>query len=401
MTALPPEASRVPALDGVRGLAIALVMPFHFVSQYAPTQPLSLLGEVFRIGWAGVDLFFVLSGFLITGILIEQRGAHRYYAAFYWRRALRILPAFIVLMTIVWLMVILLPHLDPAGAQHFREWQPWYWTFTVNWLALGIGGAVALPYGTGLLWSLSVEENFYLVWPAVIAFAPTRALTRILWVLVGVAIAARIVLTLRGDPTNAAHTLTLSRLDALAAGALLAVAWREQKKRATLIAAVGRLANAPAHVWLGLAAGFYAVMRSLDSDGLPHAAPMRVIGFTLTAAVGALLIACALVARDSSALGRFCRLRVLRGLGRYAYALYLFHVLVALGFKMSGFTVDRLTAATRSVFVAEVVFTLVVGGASYLIAAASWRLVERPALELKDRVPYGRSPSMRHAQVGA
>src|SRR5688572_16741209 len=115
MTALPPEPSRVPALDGVRGLAIALVMPFHFVSQYVSTQPLSALGEVFRVGWAGVDLFFVLSGFLITGILVDQRGTPRYYSAFYWRRALRILPAFIVLMTVVWLMVLLMPHLDPVG----------------------------------------------------------------------------------------------------------------------------------------------------------------------------------------------------------------------------------------------------------------------------------------------
>ena len=392
MTALPPEPSRVPALDGVRGLAIALVMPFHFVSQYASTQPLSAVGEVFRVGWAGVDLFFVLSGFLITGILVDQRGTPRYYAAFYWRRALRILPAFIVLMTVVWLMVLLMPHLDPVGAQRFRQWQAWYWTFTVNWLALGIGGAAALPYGTGLLWSLSVEENFYFVWPALVALLPSQALRRALWALVAIAIVTRIALLAGGDPTHAAYSLTPSRLDSLAGGGVLALAWRDPARRARISALVARLAAAPAVVWLAIAAATYGTLRLLDPDGFPNAVPMRAVGFTFTAAVGTLLIACALVAPASSALGRFCASGVLRVLGRYAYALYLFHVLVALAFKLSGFTVPRLQSWTGSLFVAEVVFTLVVGAAVVAVAALSWRTVEQPRLRLKDLVPYTSAP---------
>jgi peptidoglycan/LPS O-acetylase OafA/YrhL len=399
MTALPPEPSRVPALDGVRGLAIALVMPFHFVAQYAPTERLSLFGEAFRVGWAGVDLFFVLSGFLITGILVEQRGAPRYYAAFYWRRALRIVPAFVVLMTVVWLLVVLAPNLDPVGAARFRQWQPWYWTFTVNWLALGIGGAAALPYGTALLWSLSVEENFYFIWPALVAALSPRSLGRALWVLIGIAIATRVALLAAGDPTHAAYTLTPSRLDALAAGGLLALAWRDPPRRARVTAAVTRIANAPGIVWLALAAATYAVLRLLDRSGFPSSVPMRAVGFTFTAAVFTLLIACALVTRESSAFGRFCVHPVMRTLGRYAYALYLFHVLVALAFKLGGFTVPRLTGLMRSLFVGEVVFTLVVGAACCALAAISWRLIERPALQLKDRVSYGASAPLHAAEA--
>jgi len=388
VTALPPEPSRVAALDGIRGLAIALVLPFHFVSQYAPGRPIAALGEAFRIGWAGVDLFFVLSGFLITGILVDHRGAPRYYAAFYWRRALRILPAFVVLMTVVWLIAILIPGLDPVGAARFREWQPWYWTFTVNWLALQIGGAIALPLGTGLLWSLSVEENFYFVWPALVALLPPRALVRALWALVVVAIVTRLVLLATGDPTYAAYTLTPSRLDSLAGGGLLAIAWRDAAQREQVTRRVFRLANAPWFIWLLVAAGVYAVLRTLDVNGYPVSVPMRAIGFTFNAAVAALLIACALVAPRSSALGRFCLNPVLRGLGRYAYSLYLFHVLIALAFKQSGFTVDHLTRWSGSLLLAEVAFTVVVGCACYTWAALSWRILERPALELKDLVPY-------------
>jgi peptidoglycan/LPS O-acetylase OafA/YrhL len=388
VTALPPESSRVTALDGIRGLAIALVLPFHFISQYAPGRPIAVFGEVFRIGWAGVDLFFVLSGFLITGILVDQRGAPRYYAAFYWRRALRILPAFTVLMTVVWLIVILIPVLEPVGAAHFREWQPWYWTFTVNWLALHIGGAIALPLGTGLLWSLSVEENFYFVWPALVALLPPRALVRALWALVVVAIITRLVLLATGDPTYAAQTLTPSRLDSLAGGGLLAIAWRDAAGREQVIRRVSRLANAPWFIWLLVAAGVYAVLRTLDPNGYPASVPMRAVGFTFNAAIAALLIACALAAPRSSALGRFCLNPVLRGLGRYAYSLYLFHVLIALAFKQSGFTVDWLTSWSGSLLFAEVAFTAVVGGACYAWAALLWRVLERPALGFKDLVPY-------------
>lgn len=389
MTALPPEPSRVPALDGVRGLAIALVMPFHFVSQYAPTQRLSVLGETFRIGWSGVDLFFVLSGFLITGILLDQRGAPRYYAAFYWRRLLRIVPAFVVFMTIVWLMVILMPNLDPAGARHFREWQPWYWTFTVNTLALRIGGAAALPYGTGHLWSLSVEENFYLIWPALLAGLGARWIPRVLWLFVGIAIATRIGFVAADDATNAAHSFTLARIDTLALGGLLAWAWRQPAHRTRLAAILGPLANASGLAWIAVAGAFYGVMRLLDRDGFPYATPMRIVGFTLTAVVGVLLVACALLAEERSALGRFFGQWMPRWLGRYAYSLYLFHVFIALTFKLAGFTVQRLTASLGSLLLAELAFVLVVSAACCGFSALSWKLVEQPMLSLKDRIPYG------------
>ena len=398
MTALPPESSRVTALDGIRGLAIALVMPFHFVSQYAPTHRLSILGEMMRVGWAGVDLFFVLSGFLITGILVENRGAPHYYSAFYWRRALRILPAFVVLMTAVWLIVLLIPGLDAPGADRFRRWQPWYWTFTVNWLALGVGGAVVLPFGTSLLWSLSVEENFYFIWPALVASLSPRALGRALWAFVGIAIATRIAFLIAGDPTHAAHTFTLSRLDSLAGGGLLALAWRDRAARERLTRTLSPLANAPGIAWVLVAAAVYGILRLLDPSGFPVSVAMRAVGFTFTAAVGALLIGCALVAAPTSGLGRFCLLPLMRGLGRYAYALYLFHVLVALACKSLGLTVDRLDAWTGSLAVAEVMFTILVGAACYGVAALSWRLIERPALELKEHVPYGTASGVRYVE---
>jgi len=156
---------RLLVLDGLRGIAILLVMLFHFTL----ASPSALIDVPYfsftRYGWTGVDLFFVLSGFLITGILIDAKGGEHYFRNFYIRRALRILPLY---YTFVAGLILLYPRIGgptaSAEAQVLVQHQWWFWTHTVNWLVARTGDFVTVTtLGTGGFWSLAIEEQFYLV----------------------------------------------------------------------------------------------------------------------------------------------------------------------------------------------------------------------------------------------
>src|SRR5262245_10664845 len=162
-------ASHIPALDGIRGIAILLVLLFHF-GQYGHGLPYpavfvdKLFHRICQIGWVGVDLFFVLSGFLITGILYDSKGRNHYFRNFYVRRCLRILPLYYFSLI---LFLIVLPKLFPlhTGFRSLRQDSFWYWTYLSNvrvayrgWDSFGV-----LDH----FWSLAVEEQFYLLWPIV------------------------------------------------------------------------------------------------------------------------------------------------------------------------------------------------------------------------------------------
>jgi peptidoglycan/LPS O-acetylase OafA/YrhL len=174
--------AHIPALDGLRGIAILLVIPHNadIFSQSAPwLWPIALVAHA---GWIGVQLFFVLSGFLITRNLLDTRRDANYLRSFYVRRALRIFPLYFLTLFVG---LVVLPHVVQfsPGALASHHNQVWLWTFLSNW---------AQPYGLEVsgfshFWSLAVEEQFYLVWPFVVLFA---AGTRLFWVSVVVALAA-------------------------------------------------------------------------------------------------------------------------------------------------------------------------------------------------------------------
>src|SRR5579864_1670769 len=161
------QKDRFPALDGLRGFAVIWVMLHHFGAEL--TQGHDAIGWLLywpqRLGWAGVDLFFVLSGFLITGILREHRDAPNYFAAFYAHRTLRIFPALLLLLL---LAIIILPRLGLAEAE------PPIWpqfVFLSNFgLVMPIGD---VEYG-GVTWSLSIEEQFYVVWSILVFLLSAR-----------------------------------------------------------------------------------------------------------------------------------------------------------------------------------------------------------------------------------
>jgi len=178
------SSRRVPELDGLRGVAILLVLIYHGISDVLPPSGLpARLMAVGRLGWSGVDLFFVLSGFLIGGILLDVRPSPNYFKTFYLRRAYRILPIYGVSMVLFSLRFI-----RPGGVASLGVFSqspiPWlsYVTFTQNlWMAaLGSFGVGALA----ATWSLAVEEQFYLTAPLIVRKVDPKRLVLILLMVV-------------------------------------------------------------------------------------------------------------------------------------------------------------------------------------------------------------------------
>ena len=219
-----PAPSHVPALDGLRGLAVLLVVP-HNVNTGA--QGLArVVTFPAGAGWIGVQLFFVLSGFLITRNLLASRGSGNYYRSFFARRILRIFPLYFLFLFVA---LIVLPSTGLEGAQyrHDRSHQIWLWTFLVNW-TLPFGPNVA---GFGQFWSLCVEEQFYAIWPTVVA-KWARRLLALCVALAAAALALRLIFLTAGLPLDTAYTFTVSRMDAVALGALIAVAAHDRRRPA-------------------------------------------------------------------------------------------------------------------------------------------------------------------------
>ena len=221
------SSEHIAALDGLRGVAILPVLLFHF-GQYGHGLPLPTVAidkafsTVFRAGWVGVELFFVLSGFLITGILCDSKHGSSYFRNFYIRRCLRVFPLYY--STLI-LFLVILPWIFPSNSslQYVTSQPWWYWTYLSNVQIARVGFH---PLGVlDHFWSLAVEEQFYLVWPIVVALCTRDRLRQMCVGLIAGGLIVRIGFRLWGYE-DASYVLTASRMDALAAGSVLAVVAR-------------------------------------------------------------------------------------------------------------------------------------------------------------------------------
>ncbi len=326
----------------------------------------------FQLGWVGVQLFFVLSGFLITGILLETRRAENYWSSFYARRALRIFPVYYLLLACTFLVAPRLFHLSAATLAEHR-YQGYYWLYVANLTLLGGGGVDVL----GHCWSLSVEEQFYLLWPLAVRWLDERGLVRLCLGIVVAAFLVRLGMRLAGAHPELVYELTPARADALALGALGAVVVRRRAWVAWLEPRLGRA--------LGASLALLAAVALAGGLLARNSAVTQTAGYTVLAVVAALGIVLVTLqtARREGRLAAALASPILRRYGKYSYAIYVFHHPLDL-FISRTFIAPRLASLGPPAFLLLQAAYFVVGAIGLLaLGAASYRLVERPFLQGK------------------
>ncbi len=323
-----------------------------------------------ELGWAGVELFFVISGFLITRILLNSRERSRNLQTFYVRRALRILPLYYFVLVISVALALTFGHaLDSLQL-------PFYVVYLQNYfpqIASHMSGGIPLTAHT---WTLAVEEQFYWLWPLVILLVTGRRLRAVLIAcLIGAPLARLLLLLVTQNPYAAVASLP-AQVDALAAGALLAVAERSQIAPRT----IQRWGAA------ALIAGALIVAALASLNGLPVLAvssswAARPVNVVLLSGFASLFFG--LVALTAYGTGPWIRLLdrpPLSHLGRISYGLYIYNPLALLAASLI------LTGPASAYLSGGVAETALGAAITYAIALASWRYLETPMLRIKERV---------------
>ena len=373
------SAVHMPVLDGIRGTAILAVLLFHFI---APENRNGLANAavswLFSYGALGVDLFFLLSGFLITGILYDSRTDAHYFRNFYMRRTLRIFPLYYGVLAVIFLVLPLIPVFRGSELSEMQAHQSWAWFYAVN-IYLAIHGGWVLSY-IEHFWSLAVEEQFYLIWPLAVWLlaAKPRAFLRFAFIVAAASFLGTIAAALAGAGPVAIEVLTPFQLDALAIGGFFAVYLRQPGGEA----GARRLIVPLALAGLGLLAIQYG-LRHLASrinllESLRHGA------FHLLLAA---LLLKGLLGAASSGWSRFLRSRPLAFLGKYSYGLYVYHHFLSYYFSSHHTNITlaaRLGCSTMTALLLQAAVGIAI---SIVLAWLSYEFFEKHFLRLKRHWP--------------
>jgi peptidoglycan/LPS O-acetylase OafA/YrhL len=346
------------ALDGIRGCAILLVLLFHCLK--TSFFPFSVITG---IGWIGVDLFFVLSGFLITGILYDTKGSKNYLTVFIFKRILRIFPLYYLALSIFFL-ALLIPNITSSNhflhKGHFNDIL-YYLTYTQNihFSLHGWGITDILNH----FWSLAIEEQFYMVWPLVIMFSKRNKIILISIFLIGIALLTRNLFP--DGPFS--YVFTLARIDALAIGSIASILIRRN---------IAFLNKYTLSVFMFSLAVLSTIVIYTQSVGIGNMHFIR-YGYTLFAVLFASII---ILTFDSKRIGkvtsRFFENSFLRFLGKYSYGIYVYHWLLYRGLYMYLETKYSLSI----IFILPFIFFV------FIVSVLSYNLYEKKFLKYKSKI---------------
>lgn len=373
--------NRMKELDSVRGIAVLLVIAFHTLKRSVDFTPLPLVhfaAYLTSVGWIGVDIFFALSGFLITNILLRTREHPHYFKNFYARRALRILPVYFFLVVAV---VAFAPNLEKKFVEEMPAILLTMMVFQQNWAAIFFYFPVTIYLA--ITWSLAIEEQFYFIWPLVVRRVKRETMLKAGLVYITLSILARVVGVMFFDKVGKVsvyqffYFASLTRFEELLIGAMLALLltytdWREKIKRYSI------------PVFLISFSSFFAlvIVSPVPSAPIFGYIPITIFGYTLIALFTAGLIAAFSTYPETALIRRLFQNRLLEFFGQYSYSMYLFHPPVML------ISLDILWHARLRGAEIAALHVLITFAGTTLLALLTWNLIEKRALSLKKYFEY-------------
>ena len=372
--------NRVKELDGLRGIAVALVMALHLFKRagYFTEHPI-LEGFITftTVGWVGVDIFFTLSGFLITSILLKSKTDEHYFKNFYVRRALRIFPLYYAAILFV---LFFAPKVEEEFTNQLSTALPIMLLYQQNW-ALMFKDFHITQY-LGITWSLAIEEQFYLIWPFIVYKLKREKLVKFSIGYIAISIIARTLGTLLWPDLPQASTFfyytSFARFEEMLFGGLLATfltydGAHEKVKRYAL------------PLFLVSFAVFVA-LHFLSLPGSPHpehaSLPLTLGGYTTAALFTLGLIGIFITHPPQNLFRRFFANPVLTFLGKYSYSMYLFHMTAAL------ILLDVFWHSELRGWKPFILYPLTTYIATIIIALLTWNLLEKYMLGLKKYFEY-------------
>lgn len=348
------------ALDGLRGIAILLVILTHLY-EFGPFKIIT------EIGWVGVDLFFVLSGFLITGILLDSKRTKNYFRNFIVRRALRILPLYYLILIVFYFLD---NYSNNPNFSYPQNQQLPYWLYIQNYFSISHNWINSgLTFYIGHFWSLAIEEQFYIFWPLAVIFFSSKNLLRLSLIMTCLSIITRNI----NPEFSFVYNFTLTRLDGLLIGSAIAILIREDKK-------ILEKLILPT-LWLS----GIALCIILFISGPSNSSSLFIrIGYTLNSLFfGAILLLPFAKNKVGLILAKLLESKIFTSLGKYSYGIYVYHHIIytvfsnkiseSLGWLISDNIFNRLIASTICLI------------ATFAISYLSFHLFEKHFLKLKAK----------------